>query len=158
MRREAIVVVSLLLGACGSRSPLDELIVDASIEVDGDASSQEDAADSSPDVVSEASPRRHHNLSCPVTPPTSGSPCRMETTVLQCGYLSNPPTDAGIVTWCCMFGDWEECTIVADTGFQSCSDILCAEPEEPGIECIVGDGEQCCTCSSDERVDRCGPC
>jgi hypothetical protein len=159
MQREALVVLALMLPACGARSPLDEFIGDSGAKLDGDASAEMDGGDADsgpeaePDVENEAGP-----LPCPVTPPTAGSGCSMDTTVLQCGYLSNPPTDAGIVTWCCMLGDWEECTIVADTGFDSCSQILCTEPEEPGVECIVGDGEKCCTCSSDMTVDRCGPC
>jgi hypothetical protein len=144
MRRGTLAIVSLALAGCGARTALDEPLPDSGAGHEGDAAPEADAP-------SEAGPHL-----CPLTPPAASSACEASTMAIQCAYLSNPPGDAGIEAWACLAGTWVYSTTCGYQRFRSCSDIVCSPPTY--VECIIGDGEQCCTCGSDQMVDQCGPC
>jgi hypothetical protein len=135
--RSAILV--LAASACGARTGL-EPIVDAGVLPDA----RPDAADVAPDAPS---------LLCPSSPPLANTSCPSSTTAVECAYLGATP---GITVWDCVAGGWVNDTTVADEGFGSCSDIVCTSGVE--VECVVGQGEQCCTCSADNTADQCGGC
>jgi hypothetical protein len=72
-----------------------------------------------------------------------------------CAYLDDGPS-SGIDAWDCNFGGWVSATTEAYTTFTTCSEIVC--DSKVYVECIRGDGQQCCECGADMTADLCGPC
>jgi hypothetical protein len=91
---------------------------------------------------------------CPRRPPRARSRCRERAAALECDYLESSSSQN--IAFCCEFGGWVDCTTVADTLFTSCADRVCTPDVD--VECIVGDGRECCTCGADMTADQCGPC
>jgi hypothetical protein len=144
MRRGVPVLFAIAFSGCGARTGLlADDFSDASFDLDAVARDEADAPIDS---------GRHL---CPPSPPLATGRCRARAAPLECDYLESSPLQ-GIAAFCCEFGGWVDCTTVADTTFRTCSERVCTA--DVYVECVVGDGSECCSCSADMTTDQCGPC
>jgi hypothetical protein len=162
MRRGVLLLLpSLALVACGSRTGLEVELIEGGTELDAsDAQTDGDAeldGDAQPDVV-DARPDVVPLGLCPLSPPTPNEACppMTKSVPILCAYVPTVDTVGLMAVWCCApGGGWVNCRTQANT-METCSQIVCS----PGVinECVVGGGTQCCTCSADGTGDECGPC
>jgi hypothetical protein len=160
MNAGGLVVVAvaalLLLSACGSRTGLGFELLDSGVPSDGSGidASVESGTDATAESGNDADAAL---LSCPLSPPDAGTSCEVRSMQIQCVYHATATT-VGLTCFACDAGGWISCTTVAYTTFSSCSQVVCGGVSNEFTECIVADGEQCCTCSADGTDDQCGPC
>jgi hypothetical protein len=142
MRRRFLLFLSFALAGCGARTGLAEELTDggAQSEASTDAKMEADA------------PVDARVLGCPLTPPMPNTTCALVDTNVLCAYTTSK---GPLAEWFCIGGGWVNDTS-ACAPFE-CGDINCSVGNT--VECVVGDGKQCCFCSSPMgRVDDCGPC
>jgi hypothetical protein len=169
-----VLAITSIPLACGGRSELFELSYESSVDAGAprdaarDHEVRHDAGHDAAHAHDAHFPKRDAMCStaeleesCPLAPPKPGQACCNQ--ALQCAYITTPDASPdGLEGRCCSDDGWYDCTdeicwcSMAPENTERCYNILCT----PGLqtECIIGQGQQCCVCSEDRSVDKCGPC
>jgi hypothetical protein len=175
MRTLALALLALALGACGARSILPSPSIgtepdennDGGLDADADADAGPDA-DTGPDADAsdEADVITLPDGStgpCPLSPPAIGTACENAGTIpFICFYVPSNPNAVSQAIECDVAQMWKMGAAPMGPIEGGCSDLICTPSSNVGtiVECIVGDGAECCFCNPDDMniVNMCGPC